>query len=638
MKKRVVQLFFILVMSLMFVVGAVWAMAAWAETAVSPQAAIAIPFPHQLQSVAASVDWLVTTRQNDDGGYTSFSAGANMAPSDVSGSLDAMQAIAAAGYNPATNAPGKTSNPVAYLQANVTDVAAFATDGGGKAGKVILGLTAASQDPYDFMGYNFVISLTAQLSPTGQYNAVTAYDQSLALQALAAVHQTAPLSATQWLKDAQSANGSWPSYGFDNVDTTSLAIMALLAQGETVTSTSVMSATAYLADAQLPTGGWDSGFGENANSTALALQALSALGEDFYTVGGAWDQNGNTPLSTLLSYQNNTGAFQADFGSGPFDDFFATVQAIPGATGKAYPLPARYEAARQAISCLATLQDTATGGWEQFAGGGVNAAGTSRAIEAIAAFGGEPQDAQWTPGSVNGVAALENLTPAYLASGRGGRVGIVMQGVVAGGVPYTVTNFAGYNLPISATSYLSPTGEYDSTAFGPMAHNEAMLGLLAANEMPDTTAVSWLQNAAVNGSWGESDANGSSIQVLAKMAEDVPEGAFAHLHLTQLADGGWGYTLPASVNSTSEVVQGLVQAGDNPFAPAWSVVVSGTIQNAADAVLAQQNDAGCWPNLYAPGADPYATTDAVFLLRANPAWPEMPFYLEQQLFLPMVVK
>ncbi|MCZ7668349.1 MAG: hypothetical protein M5U34_14750 [Chloroflexi bacterium] len=124
------------------------------------------------------MDWLVTTRQNDDGGYTSFSAGANMAPSDVSGSLDAMQAIAAAGYNPATNAPGKTSNPVAYLQANVTDVAAFATDGGGKAGKVILGLTAASQDPYDFMGYNFVISLTAQLSPTGQYNAVTAYDQS----------------------------------------------------------------------------------------------------------------------------------------------------------------------------------------------------------------------------------------------------------------------------------------------------------------------------------------------------------------------------------------------------------------------------------------------------------------------------
>ncbi|MCZ7668351.1 MAG: hypothetical protein M5U34_14760 [Chloroflexi bacterium] len=220
------------------------------------------------------------------------------------------------------------------------------------------------------------------------------------------------------------------------------------------------------------------------------------------------------------------------------------MQAIPGATGKAYPLPARYEAARQAISCLATLQDTATGGWEQFAGGGVNAAGTSRAIEAIAAFGGEPQDAQWTPGSVNGVAALENLTPAYLASGRGGRVGIVMQGVVAGGAPYTVTNFAGYNLPISATSYLSPTGEYDSTAFGPMAHNEAMLGLLAANEMPDTTAVSWLQNAAVNGSWGESDANGSSIQVLAKMAEDVPEGAFAHLHLTQLADGGWSILSP----------------------------------------------------------------------------------------------
>lgn len=45
MKKRVVQLFFILVMSLMFVVGAVWAMAAWAETAVCPPSSHRHPIP-----------------------------------------------------------------------------------------------------------------------------------------------------------------------------------------------------------------------------------------------------------------------------------------------------------------------------------------------------------------------------------------------------------------------------------------------------------------------------------------------------------------------------------------------------------------------------------------------------------------
>lgn len=638
MKQRSFRIIFIVFMSLVLVVGTVWALAE--ETAVSPQTAsttTAIPFPDQRQAISTSVEWLVATHQNDDGGYTSFSGGANAQPSDVSGSLDAIQAIAAAGYNPAVNAPDETSNPIAYLQNNVADVADYATGGGGSAGKIILGLTAASQDPYDFMGYNFVLSLTTQLSLTGQYNAVTAYDQSLALQALAVVSETVPATATQWLKDQQSANGSWMSYGFDSVDATSMSIMALVAQGETVTGTALISATQYLADNQLETGGWSGGFGENANSTALALQALSALGEDFYTVSGAWDKNGNTPLSALLGYQNNTGAFQSDFGSGPFDDFYATVQSIPGVTGKAYPLPARYEAARQAISCLATLQDETTGGWEQFAGWGINAAGTSRAIQAIAAFGDNPKT--WQPGSVNAVTALENLTPAYLTEGRGGRVGIVMQGVVAGGAPYSVTNFAGYNLPISVTSYLSPTGEYASTAFGPMANNEAMLGLLSANETPAATAVSWLQNAGANGDWGGLDANGSSINVLAKMDEEIPTGAFANLHTTQLATGGWNpYAPPASVNSTSEIVQGLVQAGDNPFAPAWSVVVSGTIQNSADAVMAQQGNNGCWPNLYGPGADPFVTTDGILLLMANPAWPELAYYFEQHVFLPMIMK
>lgn len=638
MKHRTVRITFIIIMSLVLVVGAVWAMAE--ETAVSPKTTndtTAILFPDQRQAVAAGVDWVVATHQNDDGGYTSFSGGANVAPSNVSGSLDAIQAIAAAGYNPAVNAPNKMSNPITYLQDNAADVAEFAANGGGSAGKVILGLTAANQDPYDFMGYNFVISLTTQLSPTGQYNTATAYDQSLALQALAVVSETVPTTATQWLKDQQSANGSWMSYGSDSVDSTGMSIMALVAQGEAVSSSTLVSATTYLANAQFSTGGWGSFGSENANSTALALQALSALGEDFYTVGGAWDKNGNTPLSALLGYQNSTGAFQSDFGSGPFDDFYATVQSIPGATGKAYPLPARYEAARQAIACLATLQDETTGGWEQFASNGFNAAGTSRAIQAIDAFGDDPQT--WQPGSVDAVTALENLTPAYLAAGRGGRVGVVMQGVVAGGTPFTVTNFAGYNLPISVTNYLSPTGEYDSTAFGPMAHNEAMLGLLAANEMPDSTAVSWLQNAASNGIWGGPDANGSSINVLTQMDEEIPTGAFANLHSTQLPVAGWNpYSTPASVNSTSEVVQGLVQAGDNPFAPAWSVVVSGTIQNAADAVITQQASSGCWLDYFGTTDDPYATTDGILLLMATPMWPESPLYFERHLFLPILMK
>ncbi len=91
------------------------------------------------------------------------------------------------------------------------------------------------------------------------------------------------------------------------------------------------------------------------------------------------------------------------------------------------------------------------------------------------------------------------------------------------------------------------------------------------------------------------------------------------LHATQEADGGWGFGV-ANPNSSSEVVQGLVAVGENPFAPAWSQVVSGTVTNAADAILAQQGENGCWPNLFGPGDDPFATTDAVLLLTQQPSW------------------
>jgi hypothetical protein len=264
------------------------------------------------------------------------------------------------------------------------------------------------------------------------------------------------------------------------------------------------------------------------------------------------------------------------------------------------------------------LQDTATGGWEQFAGFGVNAGGTSRAIEAIAAIGGDPQSADWTPGSFNAVEALEKLTPDYLAGGRGGRVGVVMQGVAAAGPPYTATGFAGFNLPMSMTTFLSPIGEYDNTGFGPSAHDEAMLGLIVSGYEPDPAAVNWLKNAATNGSWGSADADGLSINVLGRLNEFVP-GAVSRLRDAQLADGGWGFGPLSDPSSTSEVVQGLVQNKENPFAPAWSVVISGTIQSPADVVLNQQLTSGCWPAF--GGSDgPFATTDAIILLMQEPGW------------------
>jgi hypothetical protein len=601
-----------------------------------------VPFPDQRDAVRRAVYWLVQQHQNDDGGYTSFSAGANLAASDTPGTLDAITAIAAAGYNPAAPFPGKTNTPIGYLANSISQTAAFAAQDGAQSGKVILGLVATNQNPRDFAGHNFVISLTNQLSPTGQYHVNTPFKQSLALLALAAVHEPIPLTATQWLLDQQISggpgDGAWND-GFittqGSTDDTAMAMMALIAAGTAVTDSPLIAATDFLSRTQLPSGGWEFapefGFGESANSTALAVQALSAMGENFYA---GWQQDGISPLTALLAWQNSSGAFQSDFGSGPFDDFFATTQAIPAATGKPYPLSGRYEVARQGIDCLDLLQDQITGGWEQFAGFGVNAGGTARAIEAITAFGEDPQSARWTTISgTHAVEALENLTAAYLVGARGGRTGIVMQGVVAGGAPFTVTNFAGFNLPVSMTGFLSPTGEYDHTAFGPTAHVEAMLGLWRSGFPIDPTAVTWLLNDHSNGDWGDADANGISLNILGRLGIEAPANSIDHLRQTQQADAGWGFGLPANPNSSSEVVQGLVQQGQNPFDPTWSKVVSGTVVNVVDTIMAQQADNGCWLDFSGTTADPFSTTDAILLMLQQPAWPQL-----RQVYLPVISK
>jgi hypothetical protein len=195
--------------------------------------------------------------------------------------------------------------------------------------------------------------------------------------------------------------------------------------------------------------------------------------------------------------------------------------------------------------------------------------------------------------------------------------------VAAGG---DIRDFAGHDLVISMTGYLSPTGEYDSTASGPVAHAEAMLGLLVAGAEVDESAVDWLVDAHADGDWGGPDSNGIALNVLGRLGLSVPE-AVAHLRTTQTADGGWGFE-GTNPSATSEVRQGLVQVGENPFVPNWSQVVSGTVANGADAVLAMQGENGCWPNQFGPGDDPFSTTDAIILLVQQPPWPAAAAFVE----------
>jgi hypothetical protein len=578
------------------------------------------PYPGQPGAVEKAVQWLVVTHQNEDGGFTSFSMGADQAASDVGGTLDAILAIAAAGFNPAAAAEEGKRTPIEFLRANPEQLDSYSTLDGAQAGKLVLALVASNQDPRNFEGVDYVAQLMSHHSFSGEFGVAAPFGHSLAILALSAAYEPIPQSAVDWLVSRQAAEGdvvgSWDD-GFGtagNADATAISVMALGSTGLTSTVPSQLSGLDFLVQTRLESGGWEygPGLGENAISTALVIQALSSAGHDFYTP----DANGVSSLDALLAWQGESGAFQADFGDGPFDDFLSTVQSLPAATGKGMPIKGRFQAALRAVECLDSLQDTASGGWEQFATFGVNAAGTSRAVQAIAAVGEDPRSPRWTVEGISAVQYLEDAAAEYAAVTSGGGLGVLVQAVVAAGAD--PRDFGGVDLTLSFSQHLSPTGEYDDTSFGPFSHAETMLGLYAAGEPIDPSAVEWLLDHHDSGDWGGPDSTGISLQILAKLGDMVPESLEA-LRNSQELDGGWGFG-SANPSSSSEVVQGLVAAGENPFGPAWSQVLSGTLSSAADAVMKLQGQNGCWPNLFGPGDDPFATTDAVLLLVQNPSW------------------
>jgi hypothetical protein len=281
------------------------------------------------EALSAAAGWLISAHQNEDRGFSSFSIGADSAPSDVAGTVDALLALASANadYEPL----------ISYLRDNNEQASAYAGFDGSTAGKLILSLVSAGGNPRDFGGHNFVITLTEHLSPTGQFGVNTAFNQSLAILGLIATGEFIPETAIEWLITQQSTEGdfagSWDDgYGtLGNPDSTAMALMALTGSNQQGAEEAIANGIAFLQEAQLDTGGWEYGqdFGENANSTAIVVQALANLDEDISSPESPWANQGVSPLAALLSWQGETGAFQADFGEGRFDDFFSTVQSMP---------------------------------------------------------------------------------------------------------------------------------------------------------------------------------------------------------------------------------------------------------------------------------------------------------------------
>lgn len=299
-----------------------------------------LPLPGRALRAERALSYVASTQQTN-GGWSFFGS-----PS-VGGSLDAVLAFSAAGYNPASISAGGTS----ALDFLAAEIFSYTRDITGtlfpaQTGKAILALAGAGANPAAFAAnpggtLDLVAELTATYDPaTGAYSttavqgfnsgAPTPISQSFAILGLAAAGAPIPADAVTYLASLQGADGAW-----GGIDTTGLALQALRAGGLAADSPTIQQAIAFLRAQQDDLGGWG-----NPNSTAYAMQGLIAAGED---LAADWRKGGRSPFEALALYQKPDGPFTYTWEEGSFftpgaTNDLATWQAIPALLGRAYPL------------------------------------------------------------------------------------------------------------------------------------------------------------------------------------------------------------------------------------------------------------------------------------------------------------
>ena len=298
------------------------------------------PFPLLSREVALrrAVEW-IGAQQLADGSFPGFGTGAT---------IDAILAIAAAGYDPQRFVSTGGQTPLGYL---TTQVPTYPLSSAAAAGKLAVGVVAAGGDPQDLGGFNLVISMTDYYDPASGAFGASTWDQAWSMLGWVAAGQTVPVTATHHLIEMSALDGGWGfmsrkgSLGGADPDSTGLALQALAAAGVGHEEPAVQAALGFLRSVQNYYGGFPgyAGTATSPNSTGLALQGLAAYGEDprglrwtrTVTDGSSSRLTLYNPLDSLMALQTPQGGFP---GYGGPNDLFATTQAVPGIAGKSLPL------------------------------------------------------------------------------------------------------------------------------------------------------------------------------------------------------------------------------------------------------------------------------------------------------------
>lgn len=527
------------------------------------------------------------TSQRPDGGFVGFTPGQSDDFTTIKVALALNAARLPIGY--LTTTGGKTA--LSYL---ATRTYSYTHDLSGavfpgRLGLVALAVVAGDADAAAFGVYpaghaqagqpiNLLSALAGSYHPaTGAYSTTAqlgfsnggagSISQSYALLGLAAAQQPVSAAAVTYLRTLQEVDGGW-GYGFGgDIDTTALAIQALIASGVAPTDQDVQDGLTFLRRQQLPGGAWGFNGIPSADSTAGVIQAAAAAG--FTPVNASWAASGGTPQSALSALQSADGSFSGNV--------LGTAHAIAGLTEMPLPLLGR---AQRAECALAAIRDTqaANGSWGSF--GSPSVGGSLDAILAFSAAGINPGTVS-APGSSTSALSFLNTEVFTYTRDSGGTIfpaqtGKAVLGIVAAGADPAAFGLkpggGTLNLVTALTgTYIAATGAYSTSAVlgfssgaaTPLSQAFAILGLAAVQQAIPSNAVAYLRSLqSTDGSWGSVDATGLALQALRAAGVSTADAdiakAIAYLRSQQDGLGGW-----ANPNSTAYAIQGLLADGQN---------------------------------------------------------------------------
>ena len=253
-----------------------------------------------------------------------------------------------------------------WVSGSVSCSAVANTRDGNSIGKLVQAVVAGGFDPTSFGGRNLLADLEGAAATTGgAYDATTGtYADCGSYDAKTSTHQNAvyaqanailgieaannptyplPPAAIARLRTLQDPAGSWSTFGAPN---TSASAMALMALGNRVVSycgaaadPTLTAALAYLHTQQDPASGgftYSSLYGtaSDPDSDALVIQALTAVGQ--VPDAPAWSNAKGNAVTDIATFQDSkSGGFSFDHSSAP--QAFATTQVPPGLDRAPFP-------------------------------------------------------------------------------------------------------------------------------------------------------------------------------------------------------------------------------------------------------------------------------------------------------------